>query len=927
MIRIVRERPALRIRREPQPAAPGPVPTGLWNLHTHSQFSHKDALPEVAEIVRTVAGYGQPASGLTDHGNMAGAVQHYQACRKHDVLPFPGTELYVVTDREAHKAAMSARGETPRHLKRHHMCLVAYTSRGYENLVGLSTLSHRYFFNKPILDHGDLASLADAGMLEGIAATSGCYFSLISQAVVDGREDEAFTLMKTYAGWFPKFYVELQNHHIDHGDDGHEGWNDDRLADALHDLARRAGLPVVVTQDAHYADPQDKPLHDTLKRLVAFGPEADDAVFPGDGFHLATDEWFAEHHHPERLRAGAEGLADLLDAHALRIPELDSYAYNIPFTVADPDRQLAHRVAESMRADGLVDKKGHLERFTDELKTVKATGMAGYLLLVAEVTDWCRANGVFYRARGSAAGSYLCWRLGITPVDPIKWGLRFERFISEDRTSPPDVDLDVEYDRRADLITWLRERFAVQQIGTHHKYSLTAEEDETGEFEGDGRGSLVVAYFARQRATGGEIDSWEEIPDTDKAELRALDASTSLKSYGTHAAGLIITTTERDRVRLTPAMWVASSETLVSQYPMKDVEALGQVKLDVLGLKTLSVLHRCMDNLGRDVADGLEWIPLNDRKTFSAIGRGDTAGVFQLEGGSARYGCRDLKPTHIRDVIAAMALFRPAAMESGATRAYINRKHKKEEVPVRHEIIARNTAHTYGVMVYQEQVVGILRDLGMEPGPLTAMLKAIKASQKADMVKAAQTMAQAREQVRVMAHDHGVSDEDFDWLWHAIEGFSKYGFNQAHATVYGLVAYYCAYLSVHHTVEFFAALLAVAAESNSKKEPGYVSAARGAGIRLLRPDVNASDVTYGVDPRRKGIRRGLVAIKGVGVKQAAELVALRPGGGYTDLKHLSETVYRVGSPVTGLKPFLKDGDDTVGTIGKLKEAGALECFE
>ena len=926
MIRIARERPVLRIRREPQPVAPVAVPQGLWNAHSHSQFSHKDALPTVSAMVDTVVGYGQPALGLTDHGGMPGAVQLYKACRKADIVPFPGSELYVVTDRAAHIAAMNAKGETPRHLKRHHFCVLAYTSRGYENLVGLSTLSHANFFNKPIVDHGDLAMLSEQGLLEGIAATSGCFFGLIAQAVVAGEPDKARALMATYAGWFPRFYVEQQNHNIDHGKNGFEGWNDNRLADTLLAMANELGLPTILTQDAHYCSPEDRPVHDTLKRLVAFGPEGDDAVFPGDGFHLADSAWFAEHHHEARLGAGAAGLADLLAANDLKIPELDNYSYNIPFTVADPDRELAHRTAGKLTELGLAAKAGYFDRYADELSIIKATGMAGYLMLVAEVTDWCRANNVFYRARGSAAGSMQCWLLGITPVDPLKWGLRFERFISRDRTSPPDIDLDVEYDRRGDLIAWLRTRFAVQQIGTWAKYSLAPEEEDF-EGEADARGSLRVAYFARQKATGGDIENWNDIPEDDRQALYALDASTSLKSYGTHAAGLVITTTPDDFARITPTMWVASSGVSVTQYPMKDIEALGQVKLDVLGLKTLAVLHHTMDNLGRDVADGLEWIPLNDRKTFSAIGRGETAGVFQLEGGAARWGCKDLKPSHIRDVIAAMALFRPAAMESGATKDYIARKHKQDTAPVRHQVITKNTAHTYGVMLYQEQVIGILRDLGMEPEPLTQFLKAVKASQKAEMAKAAETIHKARAEVKEMADAVRMSEADFHWLWDAIEGFSKYGFNQAHATVYGILAYYCAYLSVHHPLEFFAGLLAVAAESGSKKEPGYVSAARGAGCRIMRPDVNASGVTYGVDPRRKGIRRGLVAIKGIGEKQAHELVVKRPEGGYTSLKHLCEAVYRVGSPVTGLKPYLKSGDDSVGTINKLKEAGALECWE
>jgi DNA polymerase III alpha subunit len=249
---------------------------------------------------------------------MAGSVQLYSACAKAGIKAFPGTELYVVRDRADTKA------------KRHHMGVVAYSTKGYENLVRLNTLAHTNFHHKPLIDHNDLASLADAGLLDGIAATSGCYFSLTSQAMVSGDVAQAQSLVASYAKWFGKFYIELQNHNIEH-----DGFKDDDLADSLYAIAQHMGIPCVITQDAHYCHTNDKETHDALKRLVAFGADSDDAVFPGDGFHLADADWFARHHHPARLSAGIEGLADLLDSHTLSIPALDSYSYNIPFTVAD----------------------------------------------------------------------------------------------------------------------------------------------------------------------------------------------------------------------------------------------------------------------------------------------------------------------------------------------------------------------------------------------------------------------------------------------------------------------------------------------------------------------------------------------------------------------------------------------------------------
>ena len=846
-------------------------------------------------MVKTVAAMGQKALGLTDHGNMAGALELYSACKKADILPFPGSELYIVRDRAEKKA------------KRHHMCVVAYTSKGYENLVRLSSQSSLNFYNKPLIDHNDLATLADQGLLEGIAATSGCFFSLTSQAIERGETEEAKALLSTYSGWFPKFYVELQNHNITHS----ETTNDNDLADTLFSLATELSLPCVITQDAHYCHQTDKENHEALKRLVAFGSDADDAVFPGDGFHLADQSWINERHSGPRLSAGIAGLRDLLDSHSLSIPELDNYHYNIPFTVADPVKELQVQCAKTLQSMDL--PLAYTDRFLDEMMVIRDTGMAGYLLLVAEVTDWCKDNNIFYQARGSASGSIICWLLGITQADPIKWKLRFERFISRDRTKPPDIDLDVEHERRKDLIEWLSERFAVHQIGTWMEYSLSNTDDD-----GESKGSLRVRYYSRIRASGKETFEWQDIPLEDKRMLRSLDSVGAYSSYGTHAAGLVITTNESDFARLVPLMKVSSSNTMVTQYDMNNVEKLGLVKLDVLGLKTLSVLHRTMENLGRDVFDGLDWIPLNNRETYRAIARGDTAGVFQLEGHSAKMGCKELKPTTIKDVIAAMALFRPATMNSGATRAFIQRKHKMEDIPERHRIIDNNTKNTYGIMVYQEQVIGILRDLGMDADNLTAFLKAVKAS-NADVGDAGAVIAGYKVQVDEMCMNAGFTRADVEWLWTQIEGFAAYGFNQAHATAYGITAYRCAYLSENHPLEFHAALLAVAAGTD--KELAYARATRAKEIRILKADVNYSLVTYGVDKNKKGIRKGLLALKGIGATAANEIISKRPDGGYESMEHFCKTVSH--RKITGVKAFMENGDLTVGTLGKLYEHGAF----
>lgn len=874
-----------------------------WNLHTHSRFSVNDALPTVEAIVTEAAGLGQVAIGLTDHGNMAGTVQLYKAAKKNGLLPFPGTELYVVPDRADKKA------------KRHHMCVVAYTTLGYENLVRLNSRAGANFFHKPLVDHADLAELAESGGLKGIAATSGCYFGLTAQAMAAGDTLGAELLLKTYAGWFDSFYVELQNHEIVHDDH----WNDDLLADSLWGSATRLGLPCVLTQDAHYVHEEDKETHDGLKRLVAFGPDPDDALFPGDGFHLADDIWFRTHHHADRFGAGVAGLHDLVAKHTLTIPELDTYHYNIPFTVPDPQAVLVERTTLELAARGLAGE--YLDRLTDELEIISDTGMAGYLLLVAEVTDWCVQARVFYQARGSASGSIVCWLLGITQADPVKHKLSFGRFISRDRTKPPDIDLDVESDRRGDLIAYLSGRFAVHQIGTWMEYSLAGDDE-------DAKGSLRVKYFAargkKQRQEGLAVldTGWDDVPGEDRRMLYRLSDLKPFASYGVHAAGLVVTTTADDFDRLVPTMKVASSSTYVTQYEMDDIESLGLVKLDVLGLKTLSVLHAAMDFLGRDVFEGLDWIPTRDEATFREIAKGHTAGVFQLEGFAAQRGVRELKPTKLADIIASMALFRPATMNSGATDSYIARKHGREKIPARHELLDRHTKATYGIFLFQEQVIAVLRDLGMDADDLTKFLKAVKASNSA-IGNAGSVIDGYREWVWGAAIDAGFGRKDWEWFWESVTGFAAYGFNQAHSTAYGITAYRCAYLATHHPLEFHAALLKVAV--GSKKEAEYVHAARRKGLRIAKANVNLSDISYTVVAgRRPRILRGLSAIKGIGPKAAAEIVAKRPEGGYDDLDDFCTRVDH--RKITGTRAWLENRDNGVGTFRVLWEYGAFDSL-
>lgn len=898
LVKIIRSQPKrLNIIRSPK----------WWSVHTHSRYSANDAMPAVADIVAKAAAQGQPAVGLTDHGNMAGSVELYQACMKHGIKPFPGSELYFVPDIEQHK-----RDYANKNIKasRYHLGVVAYSSEGYENLVRLSTTSHLQHFHKPLVDFATLAQLADDGHTAGLAVTTGCFFGYAAQTLIKDGEQAVERYLATLDSWFPgSVYVELQNHNIVHDETGDEGHDDDWLADSLLGIADRMGLPCVITQDSHYLEPEDKDDHESLKRLVAFGPEADDAVFPGDGFHLGDAAWIRDHHSGPRLTRGLEGLQDLLSRHSLRIPVLDSYSYSVPTVVSSPHEAMVVRVTKALEAKGL-NKPKYLNQLAEEIDVIESADMAGYLMLVAMVTDWLDEHEVPFQTRGSAAGSLLCWLLGITQVDPLKWDLRFERFLSRDRTKPPDIDLDIAHDRRAELIDWLDTKFAAHQIGSWALYGMSGEAD-------DDRGSLLVRYFSRNKYRDDAAKTWDDIPEDDKRMLYKLSDRELFKGMGTNAAGVVITSTKAEFDALVPLAYMARGG-YVTQYSKDDIEALGLVKLDVLGSKTLTVLKRAMDNLGLPVAK-LHDIELTDKPTFSLMKSGNTAGIFQLEGNSSKWGCMDLKPSHIRDVIAAMALFRPATMSSGGTAAFIARKHKKQTVPVRHDLLTKACKDTYGVLLYQEQVIDILRGLGMGADDLTKFLKAVKASNKS--IGAAGAVIQSYQVwIEEQCNRLGMNDEDRKFLDEAIAGFAEYGFNRAHATVYGLTAYRCAYLAVHHPLEFHAALLAVAA-GDPAKEPRYITATRARRVRISRADVNGSKATYAVDSQAKAIRRGLLSIKGVGAKAAAVLEQNQP------YKNVEDLVERTpNQPITGSKSWEGDVDNFTGVLAALRDAGALDSL-
>lgn len=899
----------------------------FFHTHAHSRFSSLDAMTDVEQMVRKAHDLGQPAVSLTDHGNMSGTVELYQAGKSVGLPVFPGLEGYLV-ETTVEKAS-----------QRYHVGFLSLNLDGYRGLVKLSSESHRRenFHRFPRFDLGHLAQLAEnEKAAEGIGLLTGCYFGFVQQTLVKLGYDAAKSVVEMYARWFPHTFVELQNHNIDHdeGEQASNGWTDEMICEALARIADEVGLPLVATQDSHYLDMRDKAAHEVMKNMV-YGGDPGQNEFPGDSFHFASSEWVEEHHDPKHWERAQEGFQELLSLHDLVIPALDSYKPHIPRTVKSPVRTLRRLVyagLDRLESQGLLKKtrKRYEDRLEHELETINHLGMAGYFMLWVEVVEWCRDHKVAIEARGSSNGSLVCYSLGITSVDPLQWDLLFERFLSKDRKKPADIDLDIEDRKRDELVAFLRLRFNVEQIGTFGSLGARDEDD---------KGSVLVSYnsYLRRRldaqhgkgkgiavfnATFGpkglqRISDIRQISKKDYEGVRQLSKHNVSRSYGVHAAGLLLAGADQNIGDYVPTMLVASSGTVVTQFTMDDVEELGFLKLDILGQRTLAAMARCQEMMGRDDINDFSWIPMDDPATCRSLreGRAET-GVFQFEGYSMAKGGKALGIRNTNDCIIAGALFRPACIASGMTDLYLTRRKDpslRKNIEYPHTAFEEVLKSTYGVVLFQEQVLEIMRRLGLDYEGINTFFKIVKDSGKGATARNRERAAEVKKTWGDICERNGITDPEA--AWHFIEGYTQYGFNKAHSTGYGIRSYRAAYLKTHFPIEYMTAILESVA--GSPKETVYKREARHLGIRMLPPDVNISGRHWTIDRKKNAIRQGLLSIKGVGETSAFSIHSNAP---YADLDDLIDR--NSAQAVKGGKKYRETGEWT-STLLALRDSGAL----
>jgi len=907
----------------------------FMHLHAHSAFSRNDAIQKVPDMVRLAAHWEQPGVALTDHGNMSGTVQLYQAGKKHGIPVFPGFEGYLVEDVQDKSA------------KRYHYGLLATSFRSFRALVGFSSLSHTRpnFHLMPRHDFSDLAELAGNPGAGDLVLLTGCYFGLVQQTIVEQDAKAARRIVEMYASWFPNTVVEIQNHGITHPG----GYTDSDIVDELIGIADRLGLPVVATQDSHYLNMDDKPAHDTMKRMVY--RQGDVNEFPGDSFHFASTEWVERHYTPKQWRRSEEGHRFVLGLHKLSLPALDTYKPHVPKMSKTPQadlERLCMKQLDVLDKESKLDPKKTFRDYRDrmiyELGIINKLGFADYFLHVTDFVNWCRRKRIVIEARGSANGSLVCYLLQVTQIDPLQWDyVTFERFLSLDRQKPPDIDIDIEDARRPEAVAYIQRKYRAIAIGN---YSALGSRDD------DDRGSVLTSYnsYMRSRLSpaefasrfGKEITSIEQIRGINKKDyqgIRRLAKLTAYRSYGVHAAGLLLNGAELKISDYVPTMLVPSSDTTVSQYTMDDLEALGFLKDDVLGQRTLWVMARCQELMGRADTMDLSWIPLDDRDTCAMLSEGRTGNaVFQFEGYAMAKGARSMGIRNTADCVLAGALFRPACIDSGVTDLYLRRRAStvlRSNLRYPHPAFEKALKPTYGCVLFQEQVLQIMRGLGLDYAGINSFFKIVKDSGKGATERNIERAMEVRKTWDEICKKNGIKDRE--GAWHYIEGYVKYGFNAAHATGYGLRSYRCGYLKTHYPLEYMTAVLeSVAGKPKGKvdKEAMYVREARRIGIRILPPDVTLSGAKWTMDRKHNAITKGLASVSGVGTAAQA-IVEAREQAPFTSAQDLAERL--PAGILTGRNQYLdmvngktkRDGTPVGGWVGKmkaLKESGALEAL-
>lgn len=926
------------------------------HLHAHTDFSTLDGAARVPDLVGEAARLGQPALAITDHGNMNGAYDFYHECLKQGVKPIVGMEAYVTPgtargDRSLVRWGDGGRNDVGGGGAYTHMTLLAESAQGLRNLFRLSSrASLEGMYYKPRVDRDLLAEYA-----EGVIATTGCMGGATQTRLRLGQPEaalEAASAMRDIFG--DRYYLEVMDH----------GISDERdTRRALLDVGTKLGLTTVATNDSHYVKAGDKPVHDALCCLQSNSTLADPKFqFDGEGYWLKSSAEMRAYWDTE-----LPGACDATLAVAQRVGDYAEVfqARNLmPAPEVPPSHSVDSWLTREARSGLLARERGgpeYHERLRYELDVIAGKGFSGYFLVVAEICAEMRRRGILYNTRGSAAGSLVGYALGISSIDPVPNGILFERMLNPERPSAPDIDLDIQEDRRGEMIEWCSQKYGrdrVAQIITHGIIKSRAAIKDANRVLGFGYGIGELLTSALPPVVmGKDVPLHKVMTDSTRREavaFRALYASHPdyqpivdlalgleglRRSQGVHAAGVILS---REPLLDVLPIWQHSEKGLVTAWDMNACDAMGLLKMDFLGLRNLTVVDHCLRALrARGVSLELEDIPLDDANTYRMLADGQTQGVFQLDSPGMTGLVKLIRPTSLLDISAALALYRPGPMGVKAHISFAHRKNGEEPVkPIHPELeapLADILGETYGLIVYQEQVMSIAqRVAGYSLGKADLLRRAMGK-------KKAEVLAAEYEPFAAGMRVNGFSDDAINTLWDVLVPFSDYAFNKAHTASYGQVSYWTAYLKASYPAEYMAALLTSVGDEHDKMA-GYIEECRAMGVEVLPPCVNESGLGFTPLPGKR-IRFGLGAIRNVGEGVALDIVASR-GEGYRSFyrflravpshvlnKKTIESLVKAGAfdctgdPRKGLHAMVSDAVDYVLPTKRLNESGQYSLFE
>ena len=881
-------------------------PSDFVHLHNHTFHSVLDGLTKINDLVDKVKELGMEAAAVTDHGTMSGILDYYKTAKKAGIKPIIGIETYVATrsrfDRDPGKDK-----------QRFHLTVLAMNNTGFHNLMKLSTRANlEGMYYKPRIDHELLEELN-----EGLIVLSGCASGEIGVALKEDDYDRACEIAKWYKSIFgDRYYLELQDH-------GHPKSNTHwdvqaKINEGLIKLSKELDIEMVVTCDGHYLTHEYQDAHEILLCVGTGSYLSDEKRMSLKDFELhltdprdIIDHWGEEF--PEVIR-NTKKIADRCDVEIelgrILIPKYplpdgeNEHSYLLKLTyqgLLQRYNGASKEEAEKLDPDEIIPQLSEevRERAKMELGVMGNMGYEGYFLIVQDFINWGKSQGiVFGPGRGSAAGSIIAYALNITDLDPLKYGLLFERFLNPDRISMPDIDVDIQDTRRDEVIEYCAKKYGedhVSNIATFGKmFGRMAVRDvarvlEVPYAESDRLAKLVpppnqgrhIPLSVSIKEDADLRNEYENNPTAKEVLDYAIQLEGTIRSHGVHACGVVIA--PDTLVNYIP-LEMAQKGVVATQFPMGEVEELGLLKMDFLGLSNLTIINNAMRIIRKAYKKeiNLSELPLDDKKTYELFQRGDTTGVFQLESAGMKRYLRGLKPTTFEDIIAMVALYRPGPMQF--IDSFIRRKHGEEEITYLHPGMKNSLKNTYGILVYQEQFMQISKEwCGFTGGQADTLRKAV-GKKKIDLMKKVKP-----EFVEGAVKVGGATKEIAETFWTQLEEFANYCFNKSHAACYGLIAYWTAYLKAHYPDAFMAALM-TSDHDDTDRLAIEITECKHMGISVLSPDINESFVEFAVVPNENKIRFGMSAVKGVGVGAVEEVLRAREDGPFTSVEDFARRV-------------------------------------